>query len=57
MADKGEPEAREQVRDESEGEDCDRCGETFDRDDLVPGEDGGVYCEACFEETDGGREP
>ncbi len=28
---------------------CDRCGELFERDDLIPGEDGGVYCEACFE--------
>lgn len=29
---------------------CDRCGEEFDRDDLIPGKDSGVYCEACFEE-------
>jgi len=27
---------------------CDGCGEAFDRDDLIPGEDGGVYCGACF---------
>ncbi len=33
---------------------CDRCGDIFDRDDLIP-TDTGVYCEACFEETDGGR--
>lgn len=36
--------------------DCEQCGEKFERDDLILAADGsGVYCEACFEETDEGR--
>lgn len=39
----------ESVGDDLDTEECARCGETFERDDLIP-IDTGVYCEACYEE-------